>query len=143
MPALSKMVSHVVATEAPIYFDQIVTRIARAHGFQRNGGNIVETVRRAIDRRFPRSVEDGRELVWPLDATPEAIVPLRNGDLRDHADIPVVELAGLALPHVAGSRLGDEEILERMRAHFGLARLREPTRLRFLAAIKVARGINQ
>ena len=64
-------------------------------------------------------------------------MPLRNGkgDPRDHTDIPIIELASLALPHVAKRQLNDEEILDRMRAHFGLSRLREPTRQRFMAAI--------
>ena len=57
LPTLSKMVSHVITTEEPIYKNQLVTRIARAHGFQRTGTNIIETVMRVVDRRFPLTKE--------------------------------------------------------------------------------------
>jgi very-short-patch-repair endonuclease len=142
LPELTRMIAHVVSTEGPIYSDQLVTRIARAHNYQRNGGAIVEKVMRATDRRFPRTTDDNRELIWPAGSTPAAIHPFRSGaaDQRDHGDIPLVELASLTLPHLSAGRITEEEILERLRDHFGLARLREATRNRFVAAIGVARA---
>lgn len=142
LPDLSRMIAHVVSTEGPLYVDQLVTRIARAHGYLRNGGAIVERVTRAIGNRFPRTKDDDRELVWPAGATPTSIQPFRKSgaDERDHGDIPLIELASLALPHLSKGRMSDEEILEHMRDRFGLARLREPTRNRFAAAIGVARA---
>jgi very-short-patch-repair endonuclease len=137
---LSRMVAHVIEIEGPVYIDQVVTRIARAHGFLRNGPNIVEAVERAIDRRFARTREVGRELVWPAGKKPEKLVPFRkNGrEVRPYTDIPLVELASLAAP-VLARRKGDEEILDHMRHYFGLERLREPARIRFEAAIRLAR----
>lgn len=138
---LSKMVAHVIETEGPVYVDQVVTRIARAHGFQRNGANIFEAVGRAIDRRFARTTEGDRELVWPAGRTPEKLVPFRkNGQgARTYNDIPLVELASFVVPLLA-RRKDDEEILDHMRDFFGLECLREAARLRFEASVKLARG---
>jgi len=139
-PTLSRMIAHVVATEGPIYTDQLVTRVARAHGFQRNGTKIVDRIMFALDRRFPRTREDEREVLWPADSTPGRVLPLRRskeGD-RDYNDIPLVELASLAMPHLEKGR-AVEEIIASMRDHFGLARLHEQTRTRFEAAIRIAR----
>jgi hypothetical protein len=140
VPALSRMVAHVIATEGPIYADQLVIRIARAHGFQRNGGNIVETVMRVVDSKFPRTKEDGRDLLWPVDQRPVRILPFRTGGdgVRDHGDIPLVELASLAAP-LLSRRRSTEEILTHMKDYFRLGRLREATRQRFEAAIDLAR----
>lgn len=141
VPALRAMVSHVIATEGPIYFDQLVTRIARAHGFLRNGGTIVDAVSRAAEPRFPRTKEAGKDLYWPEGADTRAVLPLRNGegDVRDHFDIPLAELASLAVPLLAIGR-STEEIVNHMKEHFSLGRLREPARQRFEAAIEIARS---
>jgi hypothetical protein len=47
---LRKMVEHLVKTEGPIYFDVLVERVARAHGFRRSG----ETVQKVIDAALGR-----------------------------------------------------------------------------------------
>lgn len=140
-PMLARMISHVVATEGPIYADQLVTRIARSHGFQRNGAFIVDTVMSATDRRLPRTMDDGRELIWPMGSTPHQIHPFRGSidDARDHNDIPLIELASLAEPHISLRTASEEDILEKMKDHFSLSRLREATRQRFLSAIALAR----
>ena len=49
-PILRQMVALVVATEAPIYEDIMVERIARAHGFQRSGNNIYQIIKGVIGR---------------------------------------------------------------------------------------------
>ena len=54
------MIALVVATEAPIYEDVLVDRIARAHGFQRSGNNIYQTITSIIGREFKRSKDDDR-----------------------------------------------------------------------------------
>jgi len=108
----------------------------------RNGGAIVDRVTRAIDSRFPRTKDEDRELIWPVGTVPTSIQAFRRAtnEERDHGDIPLIELASLAVPHLRAGKMSDEEILEHMRDRFGLARLREATRVRFVAAIDVARA---
>jgi hypothetical protein len=58
-PQLRKMVDHVVAVEGPVYFDVLVDRISRAHGFQRAKGMIRDTVASAL-WSGPLSTHSGR-----------------------------------------------------------------------------------
>jgi hypothetical protein len=59
-------------------------------------------------------------------------------DVRSHLDVPVAELASLALPFVR-LRLSDEEVIRRLADHFQLGRrLREGARTRFEMALAVA-----
>lgn len=45
---LRTMVDHVVEIEGPIYFDILVDRVARAHGFQRSGENVQKAIGAAL-----------------------------------------------------------------------------------------------
>ncbi len=68
-----KMVDHIVETEGPIYFDVLVDRISRAHGFQRAAERIRGIVRAALGSdRVPITKEDDRVIVWPSAASPGA-----------------------------------------------------------------------
>ena len=138
---LCQMVAHVIEIEGPIYDDVLVTRIARVHGFQRSGSNIQALVLAAVDRRFPRTKEDGRYVFWKAGARTDVPVPYRSTsrEIRSHADIPIVELAGLAGPFVR-LRMNDEQVLRRMAEQFELGRLREAARARFEHAIALARS---
>jgi very-short-patch-repair endonuclease len=143
-PFLCQMVTHVIEVEAPIYEDLLVTRIARAHGFQRSGNNIQTRVLAAIDRRLPRTHDDGREIFWREGMQTDAPVRYRSSsrDIRSHVDIPIIELAGLAGPFVR-LRMKNEEILRRMAEQFDLGRLRDATRARFERAINLAKGAEE
>lgn len=135
---LSRMVAHVIDVEGPLYAKLLVHRIARAHGFDRSGGRIVELVLAAISPRCAQTEDDGRKLIWPSQSQP--MVPFRKsaGQERALEDVPVVELASIAAPHVARG-VPDEEILVRMRDQFALGKLREGTRQRFQAAVETCR----
>jgi Protein of unknown function (DUF3320) len=61
---IRQMIALVVATEAPIYEDVLVDRIARAHGFQRSGNNIYQTITGIIGREFRRSKDNDRSVIW-------------------------------------------------------------------------------
>ena len=50
-PTLRQMVDHVVELEAPIYFDVLVDRISRAHGFQRAKDMIRGIVKVRLDQQ--------------------------------------------------------------------------------------------
>src|SRR5262249_5694324 len=67
-PALRRMVAHVISVEGPIFYDLLVHRVARAHGFGRAAGKIREIILDVIERRFPRTSESGRKIVWPEGA---------------------------------------------------------------------------
>lgn len=138
---LCSMIDQVLEVEAPIYADLLVDRIARAHGKERSGRIIQETVLGALNGSHPRRTEDERTVVFHREAEPERIVAYRPArtDWRSHRDIPVIELASLALPLVRKQR-SNEEILAHFGKVFDLTRLREPTRKRFEAAISIARA---
>jgi hypothetical protein len=86
---LRKMVDHVVAVEGPVYFDVLVDRISRAHGFQRARATIRDIISSALGRgRFPHTRDDGHELIWPAGADTNALRLWRGAGTRDHlADI--------------------------------------------------------
>jgi hypothetical protein len=136
------MIEHVIKVEAPIYEDLLIERIARAHGFQRSGEKIQTIVSRAIHRKFPRTDDDGRRVIWSENAKTAEPFPYREGaaDIRPHTDIPVAELASLALPFVRLVK-NDDDALYSMADHFKLGRLRDATRCRFQKAIELARAI--
>ena len=141
---LRKLMSHSIPVEGPIYDDVLAVRIARAHGKDRTGTIIRNLALEAVEDRFPRTREDDRVLFWPEGAAPDAPVPFRKSvdGMRSHSDIPFAELASIAAPDIR-ARLSDDLILQRMTDTFGLARLRQATRARSLAAVEIARRDNQ
>jgi hypothetical protein len=85
-------------------------------------------------RQFGGATEPQRE-AGPQDAAPGAKSPYRGAGGREHGDVPLPELAGLA-DFLRAQGLEDEEDLIRgMQEHFGLGRLAISTRQRFEAAI--------
>ena len=138
---LAKMIAHVLEVEGPIMEDQLVDRVARAHGVMRSGGQIRRCVLAALPPEATCSEEpDGRRVVWagrPATGT----VPYRPDPTgaRGHGDVPIRELASIAVPLVR-LRMGDEDVLRRMADTLGIGRLREPTRARLQAALAVARA---
>jgi len=137
---LRRMAAKVIEMEGPIFEDCLVSRIAAAHGFGRTGGQIRSAIVEAIEPRFPCSTEaDGegaRRIYWPEGADTAAL-PIFRREQRDHVDIPLAELAGLARRFVdEGSDA--EEAVRRMAEAFELHRLRASTRTRFAAAVSLA-----
>jgi very-short-patch-repair endonuclease len=137
---LNSMVAFALKHEAPIYEDVLVARIARAHGFQRSGDRIQKAVSKVVARKYRKTQDDGRIVVWSENSPETVLVSYRKSqsEVRSHTDTPVAELASLALPYIR-VRLADDDILYRMANHFQLGRLREPTRVRFQSAINLAR----
>jgi very-short-patch-repair endonuclease len=137
-PILREMVTSVITTEAPIYEDILVERIARAHGFQRSGSNIYQAVSRKIGREHAKTDEGGRTVIWANGVSANKPVPYRGGRAdRSHLDVPIAELASLALPYVR-LRMSEEEMVRKLAEFFDLGRVRESARSRFEAAIKMA-----
>lgn len=134
-PTLRQMVDHVVVLEAPVYFDVLVDRISRAHGFQRAKDMIRGIIKAALANKYTITAEDDREIIWPIGADPTELPPYRGSDCREHIDVPLPELATLA-NQLRASGLDDEEVVRAMQEHFGLARLALSTRTRFEAAAR-------
>lgn len=141
---LEQMVDHVLEIEGPIYEDMLIERIARAHKKERAGRIIQDIVTGAIAGRHPSISEDGRKVVFHRSMDVMGLVAYRpaRSDWRSHRDIPLIELASLALPLVRKAK-PDTEILAHFARTFSLARLREPTRKRFEAAIAIARSASE
>ncbi|WP_244433417.1 DUF3320 domain-containing protein [Bradyrhizobium japonicum] len=133
---LRAMIDHVVAVEGPIYFDILVDRIARAHGFQRSGETVQKIIRAALGRnRFPSTRDDDREIIWPQNTVTSDKTLYRGAGVREHSDIPLAELAGLADILRSRGLEDDEDLIRGMQDHFELGRLATSTRQRFEAAI--------
>ena len=128
---IGRIADYIIEVEAPVFGDVVVTRIARMHGYLRTGNVIQKLVLLAVDGRFPKTTEDGREVFWPVGVSPGSLVSFRasSGQERSHNDVPIAELSGLALPYVR-IRMGDEQVLRKMTEYFGLGRLRDATRAR-------------
>ncbi|MDI4237762.1 DUF3320 domain-containing protein [Bradyrhizobium sp. Arg237L] len=136
---LRSMVDHVVEIEGPIYFDVLVERIARAHGFLRSGETVQKIVAVSLGRnRFPTTKDGERQIVWPQNVTAGDSAPYRGPGGRDHGDIPLPELAGLAGLLRSRGLEENEDIIRGMQEHFGLGRLAASTRERFEAAAAAA-----
>ena len=87
-PILRNMVESTLKQEAPIYEDVLVVRIARAHGFQRSGDRIQNTVSKVLGKRYRKTHEDGRAVIW-ADNSPEGrLVSYRESqpEVRSHAE---------------------------------------------------------
>jgi hypothetical protein len=133
---LRAMIDHVVAVEGPVYFDILVDRIARAHGFQRSGETVQKIIRAALGRnRFPSTRDDDREIIWPQNTVTSDKTLYRGAGGREHSDIPLAELAGLADILRSRGLEDDEDLIRGMQDHFDLGRLATSTRQRFEAAI--------
>jgi very-short-patch-repair endonuclease len=135
---LRSMVNYVVKIEGPIYFNAL-DRIARAHGFMRSGETVQKIVASSLGRdRFPTSKDGERQIVWPQGAATCDRAAYRGSGGRDHGDIPLPELAGLAERLRSTGLEVDEDIIRGMQEHFGLGRLAASTRERFEAAVAAA-----
>lgn len=133
---LRAMIDHVVAIEGPIFFDILIDRIARAHGFQRSGETVQKVIRSALGRnRLPTTIEADREIIWPRDVEPSLKIPYRGAGGREHGDVPLPELAGLADTLRTKGLEDEEDLIRGIQEHFGLGRLAVSTRKRFQAAI--------
>lgn len=138
---LRVLTSYIISAEGPIFGDVVIRRIARAHGFAKAGGRIQEVVLKAIEPRFPRTAEGDRIILWPEGSVPGSIATFRNAQngTREHSDVPLVELAGLA-QRFLDEGADEEEAVRRMARHFGLNSLFKSTEARLIEAVGWARS---
>ncbi|MEI6572569.1 MAG: DUF3320 domain-containing protein [Alphaproteobacteria bacterium] len=135
--SLATMVEYVIETEGPIFRDLIITRIREAHGFQRARDQIRDIVTKAIGNKFRSSVEaDGRSVLWPNLVQPTSVFQWRGLGGRNHLDIPICELSGLA-SLVNKDGMSIEDIVRSMQEYLQLGRLHGTTRQRFEEAANI------
>ncbi|WP_082487021.1 DUF3320 domain-containing protein [Methylobacterium sp. Leaf89] len=137
-PILAALVAHVLTVEGPIYEDVLLRRVARAHGLQRVGPLIRETILEQVPASVARSDDDGRAVLWPPHDEPRARHPYRvaPAGLRSHADTPMPELVGLAESVAPGT--SEVERARLMAQAVGLSRVEAATRVRFARACERA-----
>jgi hypothetical protein len=126
---LAAMATAIIDEEGPVTFQALCVRIARAHGFQRTGREIVATVRAALGRqRSITGTSDGGEVCWPQGVAPTPTVAFRDMKGRDWKDVPYPEKLGL----VAALRSRHDDLPRAVASRIGLARARAP----FIAEIE-------
>ena len=103
------MIAHVIDVEGPIFEDVLVDRIARAHGMQRSGNQIRRRVIALLPAGVSRIAEGERTVIWPSNKRAGAIHFFRKDDtgVRGHEDVPLKELAAIAVPFIR-LRMDDE-----------------------------------
>jgi hypothetical protein len=85
---------------------------------------LLDITRGITDQKFARTKEGDRTIVWPESVDIRKLVPFRGAPLsaRDHADIPLAELASLAFRFLAvGSTPEETTVL--MSRQLGLGRI--------------------
>lgn len=141
-PILRRLAAHIIVAEAPIFEDLLARRIARAHGLTRATRKLLEITREIAEQKFARTAEGDRTIIWPETANaPHLTSPFRRAPLsvRDHVDIPLAELAPLAIQFlIEGS--GVEEAAVLMSRQIGLGRILPKTRSRLIEAAVLAQG---
>lgn len=96
---LRQICAALVDAEGPVTLRRLGVRVARLHGFQRTGREIVAATRSAIEGHRPMSETPEGPVLWPDGAAPAGIVAFRglrlDGEVRDWRDIPHPEKLGL------------------------------------------------
>ena len=135
---LRSMVAYIIEIEGPILDDLLVRRVVEAHSF-RATRKIRVTVRRAVDLKIKRTTDGKRTVYWPESANPEKMPPFREAaiGLRNHDDIPILELAALA-KRFLDKGISEDETYKQMRQVLGLSRVGVKGQKRFLKAIALA-----
>jgi transcriptional regulator with XRE-family HTH domain len=138
-PMLTRMATHIIVAEAPIFEDLLARRIARAHGMARATRKLLKIAPQITEQKFARTTEGDRTIVWPENVDVQKLWPFRRAplDARDHVDIPLMELASLAVGFLAGGST-PEETAVLMSRQIGLGRILTKTRLRLVEAAQLA-----
>jgi very-short-patch-repair endonuclease len=112
----------IVDAEGPVTFQALCVRIARAHGFQRTGREIVATIRAALGRQRRMTATPDGEVCWPEAMPPSKAIAFRDIPGRDWKDVPHPEKLGL----VAALAPRHLDLARAVASRIGLARVRAP-----------------
>lgn len=140
LPVLIRMVEPVIRSESPIMLRRLARLIARRHGFQRTGREIVRVVRDAAERVALISPDPfGEDVVW-IDAASVCDQLAYRGDQigdepRPWSETPLVEKLGFARDFVAS-----QDPAREMADALGLGRLTGSTRTEFETLVAMVRN---
>ena len=131
---LQEMVQNVLNVEGPILLDDLVTRIARVHGFKRSGARIRKRVATSFKRKEHLGQDpDGTEFVWPAntfdDRGIQPRLPATDDDIRLPSQIPMEELIALA------ERCNSGDVIYKMARLLRIKRVGRDVRARLAKAI--------
>lgn len=140
-PTLAAMIAPMIVAEAPITLHRLARLVARRHGFQRTGREIVRVVRAVAEPLGQiASTPDGQEVIWGAGAQPRAVLPYRGseiaGEARHWNDTPYPEKLGFAQDFVEHA-----DAARAMSVALGLGRLAASTRDEFESLLERARGM--
>ncbi len=140
-PRLAALLATTLAELGPLREDVLAQIVARAHGFERTGGDIRARVLAALPPGSVLSHEAVGTFVWPPACGPAGLSVFRPpapGGSRDPTEIPMEELLVLARKALSGAP-DEEAALLAMRDACGLQRLRDRSRQRCAEALGRAR----
>ena len=141
-PRLTELLRRVVMEAGPIRDDRLFQRIARQHGFGRVGREIRDRLLSLLPGDCVRTEEAVGSFVWPPGIVPETWDTFRRpalGATLDPAELPLQELVALAAS-LRSPGMSDDQLLVSMRNACGMARMGEPTKVRFMDALGVSRS---
>lgn len=101
-PTLSALIGSIIAAERVIVVRRLARLVARRHGFQRTGHEIVRIVREKAALLGQKTASsDDEDIIWEFSTTPARHMPFRglsiSNERRDWAETPYPEKLGLAL----------------------------------------------
>lgn len=131
---LQEMVEYVLEGEGPILLEDLVTRIARAHGFRRSGDRIRKKVESAFKwKHHLDRARDGSKFVWPANTFESRSIrprlPAGEDDIRLPNQIPIEELTALA------ERCTSDDKIYEMAGLLGIKRVGPEVRARLTDAL--------
>lgn len=126
-PRIQTMALNIIDLEGPVTFKRIGNRIARAHGFQRTGRQIRQTIWQAIhNHRQHIKTPDDHTVFWPYGMAPQNMTAFRGLDIgsniREWREVPYPEKLGL-VRDVLNEGGKDEDISRQVARHLDVGRL--------------------
>ena len=141
IPVLAALVLAIIAAESPITLRRLARLVARRHGFQRTGREIMRVVRETAERLARITLSgDGDDVLWAVGTVPAPTMSYRGPSVSDEprtwAETPHPEKLGFALAF-----LDQADPARAMADALKLGRLTAPTRQEFEALMADARRL--
>lgn len=137
-PLMRAFVASIVERHSPIYQDVLIRKVCEAHG-RRATSRAVDVVEKVVEKRFGRSMDDGRLVRWVNREAISPVVQWREIDRElGYSDVPLCSLAGLASLHDQDD-LPDAMVIRGMASAFGLSRVKAQAEERLSKALALMR----